>query len=343
MASKSRPQKSTQTRVCPWWVIPIPTILFFSFAKSSHQVAVDTEADGEPAAGAGTKRSASEMAAGGDDPADAGSAAPGSSQGRSKLRSIAEAKDPYVCPGLNGDCWHRVVTTGGYWSHVRDTHKYERKQLNQPGFEHIREIFVPAQKLQHYQNLGIDTTYRGSDPKQRNALQRIEAGISKSHPGYHSWVYEGGAKKARRMKEEEEAVTAMPPAPPVVLAGNSAGTVVGPAVPTVAPPAPVAGPSNDTGGLFDHIPTLPDLIGDDLDDLPPLDTTIFDTLGVPGYEPATIAAPPGYVAEEETGEEAPVPDQFMVMVTQPPAPLDNNGRWVLRWCWEEEANPKEGA
>jgi hypothetical protein len=106
----------------------------------------------------------------------------------SSLPALGEG-DPFVCPGLNNDCFHYVRRVTGYYDHIARKHGYTRKSLDRPENAAAKGIFMPPRQLSWYQAQRIDTTYQGDEPKQKAARKRMDEGITTSHPDYAKRVY----------------------------------------------------------------------------------------------------------------------------------------------------------
>ncbi|KAJ9603995.1 hypothetical protein H2200_011517 [Cladophialophora chaetospira] len=106
-----------------------------------------------------------------------------------KNRSLCDVDDPFVCPGLNRDCFHATITDAGYWAHVSRKHGYTRYQLDDDANEAARDIFVPPRRASFFTNRGIDITYQGDEPKQVAARKRMAMGMRSTDPGYVKAVY----------------------------------------------------------------------------------------------------------------------------------------------------------
>lgn len=117
--------------------------------------------------------------------------------------NVGDIADPFICPGMNHDCFHASRDERAYFDHVGRAHNYTKGQLNKPGNEAVLAIFKPARQLSWYQAQGIDTTYRGDDPKQRAAAIRREQGIRTDSPEYIRHVYGRSYEKHQKQMEEE--------------------------------------------------------------------------------------------------------------------------------------------
>ncbi|EXJ62401.1 hypothetical protein A1O7_02836 [Cladophialophora yegresii CBS 114405] len=106
-----------------------------------------------------------------------------------KYNNVGDAADPFICPGLNRDCYHAVLRESGYWHHIFRKHHYTRKQLDKPENQHVRDIFVPARRASWYQNRGVDITYQGNEPKQIAVRKRMAVGLRSTDPNYAETVY----------------------------------------------------------------------------------------------------------------------------------------------------------
>ncbi|ETI23734.1 hypothetical protein G647_05539 [Cladophialophora carrionii CBS 160.54] len=116
-------------------------------------------------------------------------AQPASQQRTRKYRNVGDEADPFICPGLNQDCYHAVLRESGYWDHIFRKHNYTRKQMDRPNNQHIKDIFVPARRASWYQARGVDITYQGTEPKQIAVRRRMAAGLRTTDPAYASTVY----------------------------------------------------------------------------------------------------------------------------------------------------------
>lgn len=124
---------------------------------------------------------------------------------RPRCRNVGDIVDPFVCPGFNHDCFHAMVDERGYFDHVARAHNYTRVQLQKPQNAAILDNFNPPRRMSWFQAQGFDTTYRGSDPKQKAAARRREAGIRSNQPDYINFVYLGGMGKEERRRQREQA------------------------------------------------------------------------------------------------------------------------------------------
>jgi hypothetical protein len=106
-----------------------------------------------------------------------------------KYRNVGDAVDPFICPGLNGDCYHAVLRESGYWDHIFRKHHYTRKQLDKPENSHVRDVFVPARRASWYLARGHDITYQGTEPKQIAVRKRMALGLRSTDPEYAKTVY----------------------------------------------------------------------------------------------------------------------------------------------------------
>lgn len=104
------------------------------------------------------------------------------------LGRLCDTADPFCCP----ICFHAYRSTGSVREHLKRVHSYTIDQINQNP-----DARVPK-TLGHFQQLGVDTSYRGNEPKQVNARRRWDAGMTANSEAYWKDVYKsGGSSKSR--------------------------------------------------------------------------------------------------------------------------------------------------
>lgn len=103
------------------------------------------------------------------------------------LNRLCDMPDPFCCP----ICFHAYRSSGSVREHLKRVHSYTIDQINQNP-----DARAPK-TLGHFQRLGMDNSYRGSEPKQVNARRRWDAGMTANSEAYWKDVYKsGGSSKS---------------------------------------------------------------------------------------------------------------------------------------------------